>query len=70
MLLKELSPVSILVGVLFALASVALLWPVDRYGTAILVLAFCIGAGAWELFRRMSPRKHAGRASRRRTKRR
>jgi hypothetical protein len=67
---KELSPVSIAVGVFFGLAALALLWPVDGYGTGVLLLAFCIGAGGWELFRRMRPQKPAPPAPRKRARRR
>jgi hypothetical protein len=53
MLLKLLSPVSVLTGVLSAAVALAVLWPVDRYGAPLALMAFAIGSGLMELFRRL-----------------
>ena len=59
MLWKHLSPVSILVGVVFSVVALVVLWPVDDYATAVLLLAFGLGAGGWEIIRRIRKPKPA-----------
>jgi hypothetical protein len=53
MFLKFLSPVSILVGIVVAVAVLIYLSPLDGHGAPVALLAFCVGAGACELIRRI-----------------
>ena len=53
MLLKLLSPASVLAGVIAAALALAVLWPVDKYGTGVAGMAFAVGAGLFELIRRL-----------------
>ena len=53
MLLKLLSPISVLAGLIAAAVALAVLWPVDEYGTGVAVMAFALGAGLFEVIRRM-----------------
>lgn len=53
MLLKLLSPISVLAGLVTAVIAIAVLWPVDEYGTPVALMAFALGAGIWELVRRI-----------------
>lgn len=53
MLLKLLSPASVLAGLIAAALALSALWPVDDYGTAVALMAFAVGAGLFELIRRL-----------------
>lgn len=55
MVWKFLSPFSILLGIIGAIAAVAYLWPVGALGAPIALGAFTLFAGLFELVRRIWP---------------
>lgn len=52
MFTKQLSFVSMFIGLLTSIAAIALLWPVDGNGPVIALIAFVLGGGSCELVRR------------------
>ena len=57
MLLKLLSPISVLAGVVLALGAFVYLSPLNGHGTTVVLFAFCVGAGFCELVTRLLQRQ-------------